>query len=266
MWQTKGLIFNKHHAQLPTIVKNINSFRIYYSTKVKNLSHIRFFDIDNKLNIISHDKEALSPGEYGSFDDSGVMPSCVIDNTMYYTGWHLKKNVPYGHAIGTAKICDDGTLKRTGIALNKHNKIVNSPYVEKKDNQLQMLYCNGTGWIDNYPTYNIALATNKDGFWKTKEDVIITHNEKDEAISRVSKSPDGFIYYAWRQKNTNYQLFKIDALGYKKKVCVPRSDWDSEMQCYPFVCEIDNLMYMFYNGNGYGATGIGVAQWKVDIN
>jgi hypothetical protein len=40
---------------------------------------------------------------------------------------------------------------------------------------------------------------------------------------------------------------------------VSESGWDSEMVSYPSLLIHKNKMYMFYNGNGYGRTGFGVA-------
>ncbi len=37
------------------------------------------------------------------------------------------------------------------------------------------------------------------------------------------------------------------------------SGWDSEMVCYPYVFQHKDKLYMLYNGNGYGKTGIGLA-------
>lgn len=31
------------------------------------------------------------------------------------------------------------------------------------------------------------------------------------------------------------------------------------MQCYPYVIAIDGKTYLFYNGNGFGQSGIGLA-------
>jgi hypothetical protein len=38
------------------------------------------------------------------------------------------------------------------------------------------------------------------------------------------------------------------------------SGWDSEMVCYPFVINYDGEYFVLYNGNGYGATGFGLAR------
>jgi hypothetical protein len=35
--------------------------------------------------------------------------------------------------------------------------------------------------------------------------------------------------------------------------------WDSEMVCYPCVFKHLNKRWMLYNGNGYGASGFGLA-------
>jgi hypothetical protein len=36
--------------------------------------------------------------------------------------------------------------------------------------------------------------------------------------------------------------------------------WDSESIAYPYVLRIDNRLLMFYNGNGFGRTGFGLAE------
>jgi len=39
-----------------------------------------------------------------------------------------------------------------------------------------------------------------------------------------------------------------------------RDDWDSKMIAYPYVVHDGRRHLMFYNGNGFGATGFGVAE------
>ena len=38
-----------------------------------------------------------------------------------------------------------------------------------------------------------------------------------------------------------------------------KSNWDNIMVCYPYLVKRDNEFLMFYNGNGFGKTGIGYA-------
>jgi hypothetical protein len=40
---------------------------------------------------------------------------------------------------------------------------------------------------------------------------------------------------------------------------VADAGWDSDMICYPEVVAHDGRLFMFYNGNGFGRTGIGHA-------
>jgi hypothetical protein len=39
--------------------------------------------------------------------------------------------------------------------------------------------------------------------------------------------------------------------------------WDSSMTCYPFVTAFDDRVHLFYNGNGFGRSGIGYAQLEL---
>jgi hypothetical protein len=40
-------------------------------------------------------------------------------------------------------------------------------------------------------------------------------------------------------------------------------DWKKEMQCYPYVVDVVGKCYMFYNGNGFGRSEFGIAEWQV---
>ena len=56
----------------------------------------------------------------------------------------------------------------------------------------------------------------------------------------------------------------LDGLKWTRKdeqvgIDVSKSGWDSEMICYPFVLDINDRRYMFYNGNGFGKSGLGYA-------
>ena len=35
--------------------------------------------------------------------------------------------------------------------------------------------------------------------------------------------------------------------------------WDSDMNCYPHVCEVDGRIFLLYNGNQFGREGFGLA-------
>ena len=103
-WLKKGLIFNStgihswsiSHAQVPVVDKvNNEIWRIYYSTRDnKNQSNTSYIEIEakNPKNIIYiHNKPIIEKGHLGCFDDSGIMPTCIINvnerKYLYYIGY-----------------------------------------------------------------------------------------------------------------------------------------------------------------------------------
>jgi hypothetical protein len=54
---------------------------------------------------------------------------------------------------------------------------------------------------------------------------------------------------------------KIDTFGLDIDLY---SDWENIMVEYPHVIEYENKLYMFYNGNGFGKTGIGYATHTIE--
>jgi hypothetical protein len=62
------------------------------------------------------------------------------------------------------------------------------------------------------------------------------------------------IGYASSKDGVQWEL-KLQDAG----IGVSDDGWDSEMVEYPFVLDHKGQRYMFYNGNGYGKTGFGLA-------
>ena len=279
MWSNNKIVFSKHHAQLPTPIYIGNGIiRMYYSTKIQKKSYIRFFDLCEKtLRQVSKDYLALKPGPKNTFSCDGVMPSCIVtqeetnEKFLFFTGWSLEKKVPYSHAIGICKIKKNGKLKNLSSEpiLSKSQFdpcLVNSACVwkNKKQKKWLMLYSSGRGWIDDYPVYDIRKAechsSSPLGPWIPMDQCVISHNIKDEAISRVWKHKN-FFYYSLRTKYSNYSIKKTNMLK-KYELKLEKNSWDEEMQCYPAIYERLKYKYLFYNGNNYGKTGICVAKWK----
>jgi hypothetical protein len=257
MWKRSKHIY-KEHAQLPTVEDRGDRFRIFYSYRVDGRSYINYFETNKNLDVTYQNKTPVfEPGMRGCFDDCGVMPSCLVGHILYYTGWNLDKGlVPYGHGIGIAlwheslnkfiRISDGPVLDRSF----KSPYLVNSPFVQIFDHEWKMWFCNGTGWDGNFPKYNICSYTC--GFWnfEQKRDFLIEYGSSNEACSRPAIYQNE-LYFSKKTKDTEYEICHegISVLNESN------SEWDSKMTCYPYFCGD----YMFYNGNGYGASGIGVA-------
>ena len=140
-------------------------------------------------------------------------------------------------------------------------------------------YSVGNGWemIDDipYPQYDIRYVESKDGLYiDDDKGVLCLSVGKDEyriGRPRVQKCVDG----TYVMRYTSDTFSKEYKAGYavsdngvdwtrqddKIGLSPSKSGWDSEMTCYPVIIETKNRKYMFYSGNGMGATGVGYAEW-----
>lgn len=263
MWKNKKLIYDKQ-GQLPTPFVKDSCILIFYSWRKDGISHIGKLKFDYNFNLLDDDPYALLPGERGSFDDSGVMPSCIFENHLFYSGWHLRKSVPYSHAIGVCQINENEKLERiySGpvFSTNKNAPcLVNSPFVYSEDNKTKMIYCAGTHWDQDKPCYHLRIATSSSNFNFIDDQEYFKTNCENDAISRCCIQ-DGISYFSIKKTNSNYEIFSMEKNKLIKPL-IPKDELDRDMQCYPYLFQINGRKekYMLYNGNGYGATGIFMA-------
>lgn len=302
-WKKQELIFkpDNHfdwmttHAQVPTVLKLEDRFRIYFATRDKNsISHIARIDVDindpKKLLDIA-DQPVLTTGKLGGFDEDGVVPSCVIregnEVWLYYNGWNKKVTTPYHNAIGVAISTDNGltftrrfdgpVIDRTPLEPYMHV----SPSVLKINDEYKMWYVSGTKWITvngkHEPVYVLRYATSKDGInWHRTGKSCVPQKNDEEAVATPSVLFEDGIYKMWycfrgsvdfRGGSGSYRMGYAeskDGIDWERKddlvgIEFSASGWDSGMQCYPYVVPHNGNLYMFYSGNGFGKEGIGYA-------
>jgi len=285
------------HTQVPTPCVMEDKIRIFYSCRNSGKSFVTYFDLakDLKTILYSHEKPVLEHGKPGMFDADGVMPSCVIEEReelwLYYIGWsELKNTARYQNEIGIAVSKDGGeTFERMfeGSIIGRSPDepgLAVMPFVMQK-NWGRMWYQSGTGWhyIDGRyePTYVIKYADSIDGIkWKRNPAVCIQCNYPGEAFSRPAVIFDDDMYKMWycyrdsrdyRGGGGSYRIGyadSTDGVNFIRKDYEAglrpgsEGEWDSEMQAYPYVFELDGKRVMLYNGNQFGQTGIGVAVWE----
>ena len=137
-----------------------------------------------------------------------------------------------------------------------------------------MWYVSGTGWHMERGAaqhrYHIKYAESADGVsWRATDRVCIDYRDSTEtAIGRPCVCKDGDVYKMWYcARGEAYRLGyaeSSDGLDWERmdedvELGGSTEGWDSEMQAYPFVFDHANERHLLYNGNGYGATGIGHA-------
>ncbi|MGV8948026.1 MAG: hypothetical protein ACOH2E_01465 [Candidatus Paracaedibacter sp.] len=296
-WEKCGLIFKpihdiqwmQSHAMIPTMEKiNDTTYKIHFGSRNKlNQSHIGFFIIElPSLKILEVSSEpVLSPGNLGTFDDNGVLPSCVINiegvNHMYYIGFKPGGTTRMDLFGGLSLFSKDYKLKRYSEAPILERCHVNpyintAPYVveavHKASYKYFMYYVAGCGWLNkDLPKYNIQVAFSNDGKeWQRNGHVCIDFGSAEEvALARPYVLWKDDLYHMWfSYKGDFYRIgyatsqngidwHRQDHLGGLD--ISPKDAFDSDMVAYSCVVHYKDQFFMFYNGNNYGAEGIGLA-------
>ncbi len=300
-WIKKGVIFAPDnnfdwmvsHASVPVVEEaRPGVLRIYLGTRDKNgQSQVSFIEVDAREPekvLYIHNQPILPLGRPGTFDDSGIMPSWIVNHEnkkyLYYIGWNVKVSVPYHLAIGLA-ISDDGGQNfhkiSEGPILDRSfdEPFFNTaPCVMVEDGRWRMWYVSCTEWQEFEPRYHVKYAESSDGIsWQKTNRICIDYDEMTGAIGRpcVFKQANSYkMLYSYRgvhgyrtDPSQSYRLGyaeSLDGLTWSRRdaeagIERSASGWDSEMMEYCYVFEYEDRTYLFYNGNGFGKTGIGYA-------
>ena len=101
--------------------------RLYFSSRdEKGRSQIGRIDLalDVPARTLAIEQEPIvACGPLGSFDDSGVTTSCLVEHDgrqfLYYSGWTLGRTVPFYFYIGCAVSLDGGkTFQKVSPSIN----------------------------------------------------------------------------------------------------------------------------------------------------
>jgi predicted GH43/DUF377 family glycosyl hydrolase len=306
-WHKKGVIFRTdhhsdwmvHHACVPIADKVSDEvLRIYFSPRdAQGRSRTTFIEVEsnNPSNVLYvHDHPVLDLGKLGAFDDSGVMPSSIVNHNgrkfLYYIGWNRSVTVPYRNSVGLA-VSDDGGLSFERVCEGPVvDRTQTEPYFcaspfalyDEESLRWKLWYASSTGWVVVHghpePRYQIKYAESTDGVhWVRNNTICLDYTFEGEANARPCVIKEDGRYRMWYcfRGSDNYRTSREQAyrLGYAEsrdgiswerrdaEVGIKRSDdgWDSIMMEYPYVYEHQGRKHMLYNGNGFGETGIGWA-------
>ena len=278
------------YASVPCVkTLDADRVRVFFSGRDKEeRSRVGSFDFDPRRpeeGSEINEGPALEPGGLGSFDESGAMASWVLDvgdsTWMYYVGWTRGVTVPFYNSIGLARSADGGLTfhKVSEGPLVSRDQV--DPYLTASscvmidEGTWRMWYLSCTGWElvggEARHSYHIRYAESDDGVqWKRSGTVCIDYRTPAEyAISRPSVVRDGDLYRMWYSyRGRSYRIGYAesrDGVAWIRKddeagIDVSPEGWDSEMIEYPCVFDHAGKRYMLYNGDGYGATGIGLAE------
>ena len=290
--------WSQSHAQVPSCLVMEDRLRVYYATRdQQGRSHTSFIDLDRKNPsqvLYVHDKPVMDLGAAGTHDEDGVMVGCVIavnaEIWMYYTGWSKGATVPYRVSVGLAISHDGGaTFQRAfpGPVVDRtpaEAYMTMSPYVIKDGDNWRLWYGSGTGWVTidgkQEPLYIIKQASSSNGLtWHQPNKTSISPLHPFEANTRPSILKIGDLYHMWfsyrdsidyRDGQGAYRIghaISLDGATWQRQEDPPGlspsgTDWDSHMMAYPNVIHVDGRYIMFHNGNRFGTTGFGWAEWE----
>ena len=242
-------------------------------------------------------KACLAPGPLGHFDAAGVMPTAVTrvedEIRLYYIGWTVRQDVPYHNSIGIAVSKDGGnTFTRLFdgpiIGTSKIDPLFCSTAdVARWGEGWIMWYASTTQWIEMdrslEPRYHLRVATSVDGLdWEPTGKIAVDYrNDSEAAVARatVMQEQDGFHMWFCSRDIENYRessdaAYRLeyatssDGLNWHRSAkdtnvltgqFEQQMEFDNVMQAYPAVLETATGPILFFNGNGFGQTGIAVA-------
>jgi hypothetical protein len=298
-WKKQGVLltaplgppWSASHAALPTIAaphRPGDRADMYVATRDRRgRSWIARAELDlggERPRVAALDADpVLAPGALGAFDDAGVTPSCIVgvgdERRLYYTGWSLGSSVPFYLAIGLAVSRGGGPFERVSQAPILGRTAADpfmtaSPHVLRDGNGWQMWYVSCARWerdgdaVRHY--YHLRHGSSPDGItWQTTADACLDFaDEREYAFSRPSVMRVGGGYEMWFSvRGDAYRLgyaTSADGLTWLRRdaaagLAPSTTGWDAEMVAYPHVFEYGGRRLMFYNGNGYGASGVGSA-------
>jgi len=307
-WEKRGLIYKldkrlpwaSSHAQIPTFagLRDDILTLLFSSRDANNRSWIARLDVrgDSPSDIVAVQSEPVMVlGKPGTFDDCGMMPSCVLDHEgvryLYYIGWNVRNTVPYHNSVGLAISEDGGNHYRRAFEGPIMDRTPEEPYfcattcVRIENGIWRNWYLSCTRWehINGKaePCYHLKYAESRDGIhWERHGKVAIDYADDEEGgLVRASVHHDGQRYRMWysRRSHTSYRENSASSyrMGYAESDdgivwkrldeqagldVGPDKSWDAFMVAYPEVVAVKDRLYLFYNGNGFGATGFGYAE------
>ena len=291
VFDPKGILGNSY-SMLPTPLHlEGDDYQMYFSSRDNDnrslIYSVRFTMQDMGIRFdMKSVKLEFGLGERGCFDDNGVTPSCVIkrenEEWLYYIGWNSGNSTRRMSLIAGLAIKQETYFERFSRAplLPLTNEepfsILTAPYVIRHEKKWLMFYVSCEGWINkDLPRYNIKIASSLDGKnWERNQKIAIDFaSENETALARpwvIKMDKEWIMFFSYKDPSIGYRIglaSSKNCIDWTRSgdavIDVSTDGWDSEMVQYSSIFEHRNEVYMFYNGNGYGATGVGLARLKL---
>ncbi len=273
------------YAQMPTPVLFKGLLRLFFSSRNgSQQSKIHFVDLDKNRTffVLNSGKLNLELGPPGSFDEDGQMPSSIQKTgtnwSMYYIGWNRSLSVPYRLSIGLAQSKDLVNFEKISVGPILDRSTLNpffvtTPYVNYINNKFRMYYSRGNSWKKDGNSlesrYSLAYADSKDGITWENFRSINFGDDQNFCMARPTPIGEHLLYSRrpvldFRKKGNGYRIEiwrELEFLTYSKcEIKWSEESFVNSESSYAHPIEIEGEWYIFFNGEGFGKSGIHVAR------
>lgn len=295
-WTKAELIISKDTVAIDWLKLNVmcpvpiilddSTLRIYAAfCDEQNRGRVGYIDVDrHNPSIIKHisEKPCLDLGDESSFDDSGVLPTCVIKQKdrlfMYYCGYQKYRDFPYTSLLGLAVSYDGGEtferVKPTPILerVDGEQFIRTGATCVVKDKGYDLYYASGNTWFELYegkmePKYNLKIISSMDmdRFDGKGDDVILLNDDEYGIVIPQIFYLDNkeLLLFSVRSQSKGYRIEYAAKEGDEWErqgeigLASNSSGWYKEMQCFGKILSDGDDVLLFFSGNHYGRGGIG---------
>lgn len=298
-WHKLGLLYvpdgrskwARTHAMLPTPLRLSDDVIRLYVSHLDEISVGRIGYVDVRVSdptrpLAVAEQPVFDIGAPGTFDDNGVIPCCTIRDAtglrLYYSGFQKQTKIPYTifSSVATGDAAGKGFVRASSApSLDRTESELffrAAPFVLYDEGRWRMWYIGGSSWTDDgmgkpLPLYSLRHTQSRDGLeWRGPSvECLAPAGPEEIGFGRpfILRQTSGYRMWYSVRKRKGYGLGyaeSADGLGWVRKdeaagISCSDGGWDSEMICYTAVVPADGGWLMFYNGNGYGRTGVGVA-------
>ncbi|MGZ3313411.1 MAG: hypothetical protein ACXU8Q_04540 [Caulobacteraceae bacterium] len=290
--EASGGPLDQSHVMLPTPFVMADRVRLFYAAcdgDMRGRVFFADFEPEPPFRLMGRSPgPVLDLGAPGGFDCDGVNPSQAIEAdgrlALLYIGWRRgPPEAPYTLFPGLAYSDDQGeSFERTGGALLQprpgERLFRTAPFIEHGPDGWRMLYIGGDVFADGpagkaLPRYSLMeLASPSPWAWDGPSRELLAPDTAAGEIGfgrPVAWTSGGArrLMLSVRTEN-GYRLVETErdfAPGERPPmtpvVPEPREAWERHMTCFGAPCRVGPYELLFYNGDGFGRTGAGLA-WR----
>ena len=287
--QASGTALSRSHVMLPTPLVMADRVRVFYASCDEHLrGRVFFADFATEppfALLATNPKPVFDVGPVGSFDCDGVNPSQVLETNeglaLLYIGWRRGPAAePYTLFAGLAwsRDCGMSFARRPEPILPPRpgeRLFRTAPFIDRDEKGYRLFYIGGDTFVDGdfgrrTPVYSL-MEQRGDSLlkWDGPARPLMSPDlaAGEVGFGRPVVTPDRRLMVSLRTR-AGYRLFEtdLDFLPQSRSVLTPVipppfEAWEAEMTCFGAPCVVGANELLFYNGDGYGRTGMGLA-WR----